>query len=62
MAICFLAIIAVAAFTEYARATGLHHDLTMTFISLAGIVGMILMLLRAVAKHTHALYNAERLD
>jgi phosphatidylglycerophosphate synthase len=29
---------------------------------LAGIVGMILMLLRAVAKHTHALYNAERLD
>ena len=40
VAICFLAIIAVAAFTEYARATGLHHDLTMTFISLAGIVGI----------------------
>jgi phosphatidate cytidylyltransferase len=40
VAICFFAIIAVAAFTEYARATGLHHDLTMTFISLAGIVGI----------------------
>ena len=40
VAICFFAIIAVAAFREYARATGLHHDLTMTFISLAGIVGI----------------------
>ena len=40
VAICFFAIVAVAAFTEYARATGLHHDLTMTLISLAGIVGI----------------------
>lgn len=36
--ICFFAVVAVAAFVEYARATGLHHDLMMTFISLAGIV------------------------
>lgn len=35
--ICFLAVVAVAAFVEYARATGLHHDLMMTFTSLAGI-------------------------
>src|SRR6266850_7175664 len=39
-AICFFAIIAIVAFTEYARATGLHHDLTMTFTSLAGIVAI----------------------
>src|SRR5688572_4880283 len=38
--ICFFAIIAIVAFTEYARATGLHHDLTMTFTSLAGIVAV----------------------
>jgi phosphatidate cytidylyltransferase len=38
--ICFFAIIAVVAFTEYARATGLHRDLAMTFVSLTGIVGI----------------------
>lgn len=38
--ICFFAIISIVAFTEYARATGLHRDLTMTFVSLAGIVGI----------------------
>jgi phosphatidate cytidylyltransferase len=36
--ICFFAVVAVIAFVEYARATGLPHDLMMTFISLAGIV------------------------
>jgi len=36
-AICFFAIIAVAAFIEYARATGLHRDLMMTFTALGGI-------------------------
>jgi phosphatidate cytidylyltransferase len=40
VAICFFAIIAIFAFTEYARATGLHRDLTMTFTVLAGIVGI----------------------
>jgi len=40
VAICFFAIIAIVAFTEYARATGLHRDLTMTFTSLAGIVAI----------------------
>jgi phosphatidate cytidylyltransferase len=40
VAICFFAVIAIVAFTEYARATGLHHDLTMTFTSLAGIVAI----------------------
>jgi phosphatidate cytidylyltransferase len=39
-AICFFGIIAIVAFTEYARATGLHHELTMTFTSLAGIVAI----------------------
>jgi phosphatidate cytidylyltransferase len=39
-AICFFAIIAIIAFTEYARATGLHHNLTMTFTSLAGILAI----------------------
>ena len=38
--ICFFAIIAIVAFTEYARATGLHRDLAMTFVSLTGIVGI----------------------
>jgi hypothetical protein len=38
--ICFFAIISIVAFTEYARATGLHRELTMTFISLAGIIGI----------------------
>lgn len=40
VAICFFAIISIIAFTEYARATGLHHDLTMTFTSLGGIVAI----------------------
>lgn len=40
VAICFFAIVAILAFTEYARATGLHRDMTMTFIVLAGIVGI----------------------
>jgi phosphatidate cytidylyltransferase len=39
-AICFFAIVAILAFTEYARATGLHRDMTMTFIVLAGIAGI----------------------
>jgi phosphatidate cytidylyltransferase len=43
--ICFFAIIAIVAFTEYARATGLHHDLTMTFVSLAGIAGIAVVAL-----------------
>jgi phosphatidate cytidylyltransferase len=38
--ICFFAVIAIVAFTEYARATGLHRDLAMTLVSLAGIVGI----------------------
>lgn len=43
--ICFFAIISIVAFTEYARATGLHRDLTMTFVSLAGIVGIAVVAL-----------------
>jgi phosphatidate cytidylyltransferase len=43
--ICFFAIISIVAFTEYARATGLHRDLTMTFTSLGGIVGIALVAL-----------------
>ena len=43
--ICFFAIIAMVAFTEYARATGLHRDLTMTFVSLAGIAGIAVVAL-----------------
>ncbi len=43
--ICFFAIISIVAFTEYARATGLHRDLSMTFISLAGIVGIAVVAL-----------------
>jgi len=39
-AICFFAIIAVAAFIEYARATGLHRDLMMTFTALGGIAAI----------------------
>src|SRR5436190_11060437 len=39
-AICFFAAIAIVAFTEYARATGLHRDLAMTFTALAGIVAI----------------------
>ena len=40
VAICFFGIVAVIAFTEYSRATGLHRDFIMTFIVLAGIVGV----------------------
>lgn len=36
--ICFFTVVAIVAFTEYARATGLHRDLAMTFTCLAGIV------------------------
>jgi phosphatidate cytidylyltransferase len=43
--ICFFAIIAIVAFTEYARATGLHRDLAMMFVSLAGIVGIAVVAL-----------------
>jgi phosphatidate cytidylyltransferase len=38
--ICFFAILAILAFTEYARATGLHRDLPMSYTVLAGIVGV----------------------
>lgn len=38
--ICFFAVVALIAFTEYARATGLHRDLPMTLIVLAGITGI----------------------
>src|ERR1041384_4176651 len=38
--ICFFTAVAIAAFTEFARATGLHRDVAMTFASLAGIVGI----------------------
>lgn len=38
--ICFFAAVAVVAFTEFARATGLHRDLAMTFTSLAGIIAI----------------------
>lgn len=43
--ICLFAIIAIVAFTEYARATGLHRDLAMTFVCLAGIVGIAVVAL-----------------
>jgi predicted CDP-diglyceride synthetase/phosphatidate cytidylyltransferase len=33
VAICFFAIVALLAFIEYARATGLHRDLAMTHAS-----------------------------
>lgn len=45
VAICFFAIVGLVAFTEYARATGLHRDLAMTFIGLAGIAGTAVMAL-----------------
>lgn len=43
--VCFFTLIAIIAFTEYARATGLHHDLTLTFISLGGIAGIAVVTL-----------------
>jgi phosphatidate cytidylyltransferase len=45
VAICFFAIVAIVAFTEYARATGLHRDLTMTFTGLSGIIGIAIVTL-----------------
>ena len=39
VAICFFGVVALIAFSEYARATGLHHDLTKTYIVFAGIIG-----------------------
>jgi phosphatidate cytidylyltransferase len=56
--ICFFAIVSIVAFTEYARATGLHRDLTMTFVSLAGIVGIaVVTLLRDPATGEPGQYN-----
>jgi len=50
VAICFFGIVALIAFIEYARATGLHRDLTKTYIVLAGIVGIsVLAILREPA-------------
>jgi phosphatidate cytidylyltransferase len=50
VAICFFGIVAFIAFIEYARATGLHRDLTKTYIVLAGIVGIsVLAILREPA-------------
>ncbi|HSB10158.1 MAG TPA: phosphatidate cytidylyltransferase [Blastocatellia bacterium] len=40
VAICFFTIVTLVAFTEYARGTGLHRDLLITFTSLAGIVAI----------------------
>lgn len=55
--ICFFALIAVLAFTEYARATGLHRDLAMMLVSLAGIAGIALAaLLRDPATGDHGRY------
>jgi len=45
VAICFFSVIAILAFTEYARATGLHRNLVMMFTSLAGIVGIAVVVL-----------------
>jgi phosphatidate cytidylyltransferase len=42
-AICFFTLVSVAAFIEYARATGLHRDLMMTFASLAGVIGIAVL-------------------
>jgi phosphatidate cytidylyltransferase len=42
-AICFFTLVAIAAFIEYARATGLHRDLTMTFAGLAGVIGIAVL-------------------
>jgi len=39
-AICFFAAVGIVAFTEYARATGLHRDLAMTFTALGGIIAV----------------------
>ena len=39
-AICFFGVVALLAFTEFARATGLHRDLIKTYIVVAGIVAL----------------------
>src|SRR5262245_53561602 len=44
-AVCFFGVIAILAFLEFARATGLHRDLPMTFTSLAGIVAIAMLAL-----------------
>src|SRR4030095_5029592 len=57
-AICFFAIVAMVAFTEYARATGLHRDLTMTFTGLIGIIGIaIVTLARSPESGASGLYG-----
>jgi len=43
IAICFFTLISIAAFIEYARATGLHRDLTMTSASLVGVIGIAIV-------------------
>lgn len=40
IAICFFGVVSLVAFIEYARATGLHRDLLMTYTGLAGIIGI----------------------
>ena len=44
-AVCFFAVVAILAFMEFARATGLHRDLPMTFTSLGGIVAIAMLAL-----------------
>jgi phosphatidate cytidylyltransferase len=41
----FFSILALLAFNEYARATGLHRDLIMSFTVLAGIIGIAVVTL-----------------
>lgn len=59
--ICFFAVVSIVAFTEYARATGLHRDLAMTFVSLAGIAGITVVALArdpaAGEPGRHAMFN-----
>jgi phosphatidate cytidylyltransferase len=45
IAICFFVIVAGVAFTEYARATGLHRNLRMMSTSLAGIFAIAVVAL-----------------
>ena len=56
VAIGFFGVVALIAFTEYARATGLHRDLTKTYIVFAGIISMsALAILRQPAAGTSGL-------
>ena len=58
VAIGFFAVVSLLAFTEYARATGLHRDLTKTFIVIAGIIGIaVLAILRDPATGAPGLYG-----